>query len=170
VNIFLTGQPHSGKTTLLAKLLASKTDKYGFVTEEIPDPTEAGKRLGFDVIDHTGRRANLAHVDSDSPLRVSKYGVNLEAFEAFLDPLFQIPPDKLLYIDEIGQMELFSDKFKTLVSRYLESERNFMGTISMVFDDPFIEKIRDNPNMKVIEVTPANRGNLLLELGAQYTQ
>jgi nucleoside-triphosphatase len=157
VNIFLTGQPHSGKTTLLAKLLASKTDKYGFVTEEIPDPTEAGKRLGFDVIDHTG-------------LRVSKYGVNLEAFEAFLDPLFQIPPDKLLYIDEIGQMELFSDKFKTLVSRYLESERNFMGTISMVFDDPFIEKIRDNPNMKVIEVTPANRGNLLLELGAQYTQ
>lgn len=76
----------------------------------------------------------------------------------------QFKKDELLYIDEIGQMEMFSDNFKKLVTSYLDSDNIFVGIISKVFQDPFIDKIKKRDDIKLFEITPENRKAKYLEI------
>lgn len=162
MKIFLTGTPHCGKSTLISKIVDKTRDKIGFITHEIPD--NAGGRFGFELSDMSDNKAILAHVESKSPIRVSKYGVNIREFDSFIKPLFDIAPRKLLYIDEIGQMELYSDDFIKLVRLYLDSDNNFIGTLSSIFDHELIEEIKSNPNHVIYEITVNNRDQLISEL------
>lgn len=58
------------------------------------------------------------------PNRVGKYGVDIEAFEHFLDGLtLDDPMPRLVIIDEIGKMECLSAKFRDLVSSLLTAQR-----------------------------------------------
>lgn len=161
MKILLTGLPRSGKTTLLQRLIEPIKDKVGFLTAEIK---KNGERTGFKAISDSGKEATLADVQSSSPLRVSKYGVELEEFEKFLSGLRDFKPGELLYIDEIAQMELFSDRFKELVTRYLKADNHFVGTISKAHLDAFIEGVKKMEGVEIIEVTPENRDKLLEEL------
>ncbi len=54
MKLLVTGEPHTGKSTLLKKLISNIPNKVGFVTIEIPDPDNPGMRLGFKLIDHNG--------------------------------------------------------------------------------------------------------------------
>lgn len=161
MNILLTGEPRSGKTTLISKLLDSMASKQGFITEEVK---EAGERVGFRLVAADGSSGTLAHVKYDSPYQVSRYFVDVSGFEKFIDPLFTISPSQLLYIDEIGQMELFSDRFKELTEAYLNASNNLIGTITSVYSDDFVERVRQRNDVKFIEVTPENRESLETEL------
>lgn len=164
MKLFLTGQPHSGKSTLINKLIKQVDNKQGFVTVEIPDLNNKGQRLGFELLDSMGRGATLAHVDTESEIRVSKYGVDIDSLEKFIEPLFKIDEVKLLYIDEVGQMELFSQKFKELVRHYLKSKNDFIGTISSVYEDELIDEIKKNPDVEILTITPENREHLYDDL------
>jgi nucleoside-triphosphatase len=161
MKIFLTGQPRSGKTTLLSKLLAEAKNKQGFVTEEIRD---GGERVGFKLVSADGREAVLAHVDHESPYKVSRYYVDVRTLDQFIEPLFSISEGQLLYIDEIGQMELFSDRFKELANLYLDSDNRVLGTITSVYSDDYTEAVKARDDVEVTEITPANRDQLLVEL------
>jgi nucleoside-triphosphatase len=47
---------------------------------------------------------------------VGKYGVDTPGFDVFLEKLDLFHPDvQLIVIDEIGKMELFSKRFRTLL-------------------------------------------------------
>ncbi len=161
MKILLTGQPHSGKTTLLAKVIEEVEHKQGFVTKEIKP---GAQRVGFELIATDGTRAILAHVDHKSEMQVSRYFVDVHGLEEFIEPLFHFEPDQLLYIDEIGQMELFSDRFKDLVRTYLDSSNNFVGTITSVYTDDFVEEIKSRKAVQIIEVTEENRDELVSKL------
>src|SRR3990170_3204199 len=77
--ILLTGRPGCGKTTLIRETVrALGVSASGFYTEEV---RAGGRRLGFDLITLDGRRACLASVHSRSRLRVSKYGVEMDALD-----------------------------------------------------------------------------------------
>jgi len=57
-------------------------------------------------------------------------------------------------------MELFSGKFKGVVLKVLESQKRILGTIHRA-DIPFLKKIKQRKDVKVIEVTRENRDELL---------
>lgn len=161
MKVLLTGQPRSGKTTLMAKLIGRVANKQGFVTEEI---REDGERVGFKLVSADGREAVLAHINIQSDYQVSRYFVDVKALDEFIEPLFDFEDDQLLYIDEIGQMELFSDKFKELVDKYLSASNKFLGTITSVYSDEFVDGVKNRNDIELIEVTPDNRDALVDEL------
>lgn len=123
---------------------------------------KADSRTGFEIITASGEKATLASIHSTSSLRVSKYGVDIPIFEAMLPPLFSFKRNYLLYLDEVGQMELYSDTFQELVQSYLAAANSFIGTLSAVYDHSLIREIKQRNDVRIIEVTTENR-NLLCE-------
>ncbi len=162
-NILITGQPGIGKTTLIKKFAEELADlrPVGFYTEEI---RRNGVRRGFELISLSGQRGILSHVDIKSPYRVSKYGVDIKSFEDFLDSIpFFDRETEIVITDEIGKMECFSEKFKTLVKKLLDSEKIFISTIALK-GGGFIAEVKERNNIKLLEMSLANRNSLLSEI------
>jgi nucleoside-triphosphatase len=155
--ILLTGVPGSGKSTLLQSLMESVGPKQGFLTKEV---RENGVRTGFEVITAGSERLTFASVGSESPVRVAKYGVEVGPFEAMIPTLFNIQPDQTLYIDEIGEMQVHSKQFQQLVTEYLDSPNLFIGTITSVYVDDFIKRVKKRRGVARFIVEPFNRNEV----------
>jgi nucleoside-triphosphatase len=159
----ITGKPGVGKTTLIQKMIARMhmVTMAGFFTAEIRSKTS---RFGFELQGLNGKRRTLAHVDIDSRHKVGKYGVDTVGFEEFLETLDLLNPDvALIVIDEIGKMELFSNRFRTLVCGALSSDKQVLASIPLK-GRGFIQDIKQRADIHVLEVTPANRDRLLKEI------
>ncbi len=118
-HVLITGSPGVGKTTVIRKVAASLAELHpvGFYTVEI---REEGVRQGFELVALDGRRSVLSHVDISGPNRVGKYGVDVGAFEAFLDAIDMLNPvHSLIMIDEIGKMEWLSVAFRRMINTLL---------------------------------------------------
>ncbi|HET6459404.1 MAG TPA: NTPase [Syntrophales bacterium] len=162
-NVLITGSPGIGKTALIKRI--SHNLHYlalaGFYTEEIRDK---GIRKGFSLVSLDGTRAMLSHVDIASRYRVGKYGVDVAAFNDFLDHIaFFNPAVGGIIIDEIGKMECISDKFNELLKRILDQERTVIATISGK-GEGIIEEIKKRPDVKLFLMTQDNRNSLLPEI------
>src|SRR3990167_10025965 len=118
-NIIITGLPRSGKSTLLAKLVLGFDKKVGFITKEIL--VNQG-RVGFEVENHLGQKFTLAHINFETDIQVAKYFVKIESLNEVIPSITKFDSEDLLYLDEIGQMQLHSNKFRDLVVAYLNSE------------------------------------------------
>lgn len=165
MKIILTGEPHVGKSTLLKDLVTDIENKQGFITNEmINDQT----RTGFELVAANGSRQVLASVDSDSKVRVSKYGVNIDNLNKFIEDLPDVKVDDLLYIDEVGQMQLYSDAFRNLVKHYLSLQNHFIGTLSSVYHDDFINELSTRDDIQIVHLTLDNRDTVRNELKAKY--
>jgi len=162
-NILITGPPGIGKTTLIEKIAKELIGLHpvGFYTDEI---RENGIRKGFELISLSGRKGLLSHVDIRSPYRVSKYGVDVKRFEDFLDliPFFERGTE-IVFIDEIGKMECFSEKFKQLLKKLLDSEKVFISTVALK-GGGFIAEAKKRNDIKLFEMSPANRNSILSEI------
>jgi nucleoside-triphosphatase len=160
-NVLLTGQPGCGKTTLVRRVIEQLGDLQtaGFYTQEI---RRQGKRLGFEAVGLSGGRAVLAHVVFRSTLRVGRYGVQLEKFEALIEAEFGKAADAvdLFVIDEIGKMECFSKRFVEAARKVLDGPVPLLGTVGYK-GRGFIEQVKRRGDVRVIEVTPANREELV---------
>jgi len=162
-NILITGQPGIGKTTLIKKLAEELKDLHpsGFYTTEI---REAGNRKGFELISLDGSKGILSHVDIESQYRVSKYGVDVERFETFLDSVSLLDLTKsIVIIDEIGKMECFSGKFRSLVRHILDSDKLLVATIALR-GSGMISEIKKRNDVKLFQVRIENRDPLVLEI------
>ncbi len=162
-NLLITGLPGVGKTTLIKKLSEELKHLHpvGFYTEEI---REEGVRKGFELVSLNGKRGLLSHKDSKSPYRVGSYKVDVERFENFLDsvPFFD-PLNHLIIIDEIGKMECFSDSFKNLLKKILNSGKLVITTIALK-GSGLIPEIKEREDVKLFELTYRNREALLSEI------
>ena len=163
-NFLLEGQPGSGKTTLILKMIR-RLDGHklgGFYTEEI---RESGERKGFRIRTLDGKEDVLAHVDLKYGTRVGKYGVNVFQFEEMVIPCLQqaVKESHLILIDEIGKMELFSERFRMAVMACLSSDVPVVATI-MVRSHPFADQIKMRPDVKRIEVTKEAQGLIIQEV------
>ena len=156
----ITGKPGVGKTTLIQKIIERMrlVNRAGFCTAEIRCK---GSRLGFELQGLNGKRRTLAHVDIKSQHRVGKYGVDTAGFEEFLETLDLLNPDvELIVIDEIGKMELFSNRFRSLVCDALNSDKQVLAGIPLKGNE-FIREIKQRLDIHLLEVTHDNRGRLL---------
>jgi nucleoside-triphosphatase len=156
-NIFLTGAPSSGKTTVIKKIVGRLTcTAKGFYTEE---DKEEGRRVGFLMKTLDGRRGYLAHQSIRSPFRIRRYGVSIENIEAVAVPSIAPAEGHVIILDEIGKMECFSEVFKEAAVHALDSPCIVVGTITFGGDD-FIRTVKSRGDIEVHEVTPENRDAL----------
>lgn len=153
--ILLTGRPGCGKTTLIRKVLSAlAVPAAGFYTEEV---RHQGRRQGFDLITLDGRRVTLASVHSRSPQRVSKYGVELAALEVGVAAIVKgIGAARLIVVDEVGKMELFSPRFRQAVLAALDRGKPLLGSV-MLAPHPFADELKRRPDVEVMELTEGNR-------------
>ncbi len=157
MKILLTGLPKSGKTTLLTHLLENIQLKRGVIAKEV---VEKEVRIGFNLLDEQGRTAPLARINQPSNYPVGRFFVDTDSLDEFATRLLDFSSNELLFIDEIGQMQLYSEKFKELVSLYLGSGNDYLGTISAVFEHPFINEVKSRSDVLLCTVTPENRQDL----------
>lgn len=159
--LLLTGKPGTGKTALIKEALArARIKSGGFYTEEI---RVGGIRQGFRIVTLNGQDAILAHVGIASPYQVSKYKVDVEHLNNIgVSAIFRAleEHDDLIVIDEIGKMELVSPQFREAVSRVIESGNKVLGTI-MLGSYPFVDQIKQRPDVRTLLLTRANRSEVL---------
>ena len=166
-NILLQGQPGSGKTTLIKNIIQrlGSLKLGGFYTEEIRD---TGQRTGFRIQTIDGSKGILAHVDFKHGQRMGKYRVDVRTFEDLVIPgLKNAAADAdLIVIDEIGKMELFSEKFRVAVRACLYADVPVIATV-MSNHHPFVDEIKMRADVKRVDVTREEQGFLVEEvLGA----
>ena len=159
--VLVEGRPGSGKTTVvagLAELLAQRgVEVRGFVTHEL---REGGRRVGFEVETVAGQRATLAHVGFSGPPRVGRYGVDLDAFEGIALPALEDPPrNGVVLIDELGKMELASQRFREAVSALFDADLALIAAVH-VFRDPFTDRLKRRPDVERVQVRRDNRDEL----------
>ncbi|MEE3344273.1 MAG: nucleoside-triphosphatase [Bacilli bacterium] len=164
--ILLTALPRTGKSTAIKKIvnMLGKDNCGGFYTEEI---REDGERVGFRICTLSGKTGILSHVNIESDYRISRYGVDLETFERLcVSELESATKDnnvKYIVIDEIGPMQLFSEKYKALLISLLNCDKPIIGTIFM---NPYewLDDFKKQKNVNLIEITFDNRDSLPLQL------
>src|SRR5262249_29674113 len=115
--ILITGNPGSGKSTLMARLIEDIGESHiaGLSTPEI---RRRNVRIGFKMIDlATGEEEILAATSCKGPT-VGKYHVDVESIDRIVAKIeTSLPSARFIFIDEIGKMELFSERFKEFVDR-----------------------------------------------------
>ena len=122
-NIFITGKPGCGKTTLIKEISKELKPKiFGFYTEEI---REKEKRVGFKIKTLDKKEGILAHIKFKSKYQVGKYKVNLKDLEEIGVSALEkaIKEKKIVLIDEIGKMPDRHSLFGLV--RYLPSDSPF---------------------------------------------
>lgn len=157
--ILLAGRPGVGKTTIIKEIAESLGDSAGgFCTAEI---REGGRRQGFKITTLDGEEGILSHVDAKEPPRVSKYGVNLRDLEGIgVAALIQaVANGRCVVVDEIGKMELFSQRFREVVLAAIEGDSTVVGTV-MKARNPWVDDLKALPQVTILEVTEANRDHM----------
>ena len=134
----------------------------GFYTEEIRNQRV---RQGFKLVTLDGQNAILAHVDIQSPYRVGKYGVDIDALDRVGVPALKQAAQQceLVVVDEIGKMELFSTSFRETVAKVIDSGQRLLGTI-MLSPNPWADVIKRRPQVELVTVTGSNYHQVLAGL------
>jgi nucleoside-triphosphatase len=164
--IGITGMPSVGKTNTLVKII-EKIEQSGYKIEGmITEPViEKKKRVGFYVMDwQTKDKEVFAHQDFDTKDKVGKYGVDINALENIGVPAIEKAIEdeeiNIIIIDEIGKMEMLSEKFCEIVIDALDSDKPIMVTLHKKSRSPLLQDVRRRDDIRILEVTPVNR-NLL---------
>lgn len=160
----ITGEPRVGKTTILVNILERLIHSRisGFYTQEI---RVDGERVGFEMITLDGKRETISHIDFDTPIRVSRYGVSVEKIEKIgIPPIHKgIKDGHIILIDEIGPMELLSEKLKTAIMEALDSQSIVIGTI-VQRSHPWVDNLKKDHRIKLIHLEPNNRESVAEQL------
>lgn len=162
-NLLITGLPGCGKTTLIKEILEElKIPARGFFTEEI---REGRERIGFKIKTLSKKEGILAKKGIESPYKVSKYGVILKDLEEIGVKEIEegLKENCLIVVDEIGKMEIFSQKFREIILRALDSKNKVLGTI-MLKPNSFCDKIKKRKDTKVFYLTRENFQNIKKEI------
>jgi nucleoside-triphosphatase len=163
-NILLEGEPGIGKTTLVRKVAGGMSNLSigGFYTAEI---REHGKRVGFRIQTFDGHSGILSHQNYHSGPRVGKYVVDIPAFEHIGVTALEkaLAEARIILIDEIGKMELFSQRFKDILIRCLDSPKPVLATV-LLRPHLFTDQLKQRSDVKLLEVTLENRDALAEKL------
>ncbi len=164
--IGITGMPGVGKTSTLRKIINSLEDHGYVVGGIITEPVlKKKKRVGFYVKNWTtDEKEVFAHVDFEHRDSVGDYGVDIEALEKISIPAIEkaITDENvnIIIIDEIGKMEMLSEKFCDIVIEALDSDKPIIVTLHKKSRTPLLQDVRRRDDIRILEVTPVNR-NLL---------
>eukprot|EP00293_Proteomonas_sulcata_P012326 CAMPEP_0184299560 /NCGR_PEP_ID=MMETSP1049-20130417/10148_1 /TAXON_ID=77928 /ORGANISM="Proteomonas sulcata, Strain CCMP704" /LENGTH=160 /DNA_ID=CAMNT_0026610033 /DNA_START=530 /DNA_END=1012 /DNA_ORIENTATION=+ len=144
----------------------SKLKMSGFITEECLDST--GTRIGFDVVTLDGKRGVLARKGGGKGPKTGQYTVDVSSFESLALHSLDLSQDvDIFIIDEIGRMELHSDKFKAGVDCILDAKRPIFGSIAAARYGrgvPYCEDIKARDDVLTLNLTKSNRNQIANEV------
>lgn len=127
----------------------------------------AGNRIGFEILDmQTGRKGWLAHVNQTAGPQIGKYRVNIDGLDnigvqAILRGLKDLD---VVFVDEIGPMELFSRRFREAVTKVVEDQKLAVCTVHWKLGGTLIENVTKREDAEVFTVTRENREHLADEV------
>ncbi len=129
LRLLLTGPPQCGKTTVVRRVAERFPGKAaGFYTREV---REGGSRVGFEIVTLEGEVAWLSHVDFPGPLRVGKYGVDLDGLHRVgLAAMEPVPGVDLVVVDEVGKLECLSPPFVAAMERLWSAPVALLVTVA----------------------------------------
>jgi nucleoside-triphosphatase len=162
--LLLTGNPGVGKTMVLMKAVSVLKEKGfcvgGMISREA---RENGVRVGFEILDlSNGRRGWLAHVNQKAGPQVGKYRVNMNDLNSVGAQAVAnaVANCAVVAIDEIGPMELFSEKFKEATRKALESRKPVLAVVHWKARDKLINEAKSREDSETFTVTQENRDKL----------
>lgn len=95
--------------------------------------------------------------------RVGKYSVQLQEFENVCLPSIEAHDENsLLVIDEIGSMELLSQRFQKTIERILVADKKLkvLATVPLKNSNPLIQQLKAYPRTQIFHITKSNRDQL----------
>ena len=161
MKIFLTGSPGSGKTTALLKIYETlKLYGYkvgGFITQEY---REKGRRLGFKILAlDTQEIGWLANVNIKNGPKIGRYGVNIKDLDeigvAALKRAMQ--SSDIVIIDEVGPMELVSDKFRDALEELLNTDKTAIISVHYKISSRLNKEFKIDDESILFMITEKNR-------------
>jgi len=162
--LLITGSPGVGKTTLLLKVVEGLRAKGysvgGMISCEV---RTSGARVGFEVADlSSSYRGWLASVNEERGPQVGKYRVNIDDLNEVGVSAILRACEKfdVVIVDEIGPMELFSEKFREAVKEVVEGEKLLVATIHWKMNGELIASIKKREDSETHVVTYENRERL----------
>ncbi len=169
--LLITGNPGIGKTTVLTKtveLLKTKSHSIGgMISREV---REKGTRVGFEILDlQTHKRGWLAHIGQKTGPQIGKYRVNLNDLETIVAKaiLEAVENAEIIAIDEIGPMELFSERFRQAVKKALESNKTVIAVVHARANDKLLQEAKSREDAEIFTVTTENRNELSEKIAAK---
>src|SRR3989338_741189 len=166
-HLLIVGRPGSGKTTLLKELTRSlrHCPIDGFLTEEC---REGEQRVGFWLSPLDGRQVLLAHRRLEHGVRVGPYLVNVSVLEDVAVPVIQrgLQHAFLLFLDELGKMELCSKPFERAVQEAFDHGPSIVATAA-VSPLPFLAALKRRRDVELIPLSASNRHEVREELLAR---
>ncbi len=133
VNVFFTGPPGSGKSTVVKKIIVTLSDKgYRIGGIVSPEVRERGSRKGFLIKDLlTGDQDYMALAGLKTGVRVGKYGVLKENIERIGVKAIKeaVEGADVIVIDEVGKMELTVESFCEAIIEAIDSRKPVIGTV-----------------------------------------
>lgn len=160
----LTGKPGIGKSSAIKKIVnaVGSASCGGFYTEEI---RVQGIRMGFRLVTLDGREGIMAYKGLAGPISVGSYGLDLACLDNLgVTAIYEaLANQKLVIIDEIGPMEIYSERFKKAVLDALNRSTPLLGTIALR-SHRWLDAVKQHKRVTIYELTLANRDNVVAEV------
>ncbi len=156
----VTGEPGCGKTTLIRQVVTGMHLRAaGFYTEDLQS---GGIREGFRIVTLDGEMALLAATGHPGPVRVSKYGVDVDEMDRVGVTAVRQALERghVAVVDEIGKMQLFSKAFRQTIFDAIRTGHPVLGTI-MLGRNPYADRLKQHRNVEVLSLTADNRQQVL---------
>jgi len=165
----VTGPPSVGKSTLVSKVIV-RLKSAGVIVGGCTTYARRSKgaRVGFEVLDlSSGRKGELASVDSKLGPRVGRYRVNLTDLAGIGAAGLNTAAasSELIVIDEVGPMELVSPEFRRAVKRCIDSGKPVFAVVHERLDDDLLNEMRTKAKL-IVTLSVENRDTSAEELGA----
>jgi nucleoside-triphosphatase len=156
-NIFLTGNPGSGKSTIIKKLIEQMDCSIGgFIENKI---FEYNKTV-FEIASLSdGLRGVIGETSGLKNTRINPSIFETLGIKILSDSL---KDSDVIIIDELGFFESSCKKFIMSVNKALDSKKPVIGVLKK-YDSDFLNSIKNRNDTYIIEVTEENRDDALYE-------
>ena len=161
--LLITGSPAVGKTTVLLKtadmLKAKDFTGGGMPSREV---CSSRIRVGFEVMDlYLGKTGWHAHTNHKHGPQVGKYHVNFADLDGVATEAVRRANKKcdIAAVDEVGPMELFSEKFRHAVKNAVDGPKS-VATIHWRTAAQLVKKTKTRQDAEIVLVAWENRDSL----------
>ena len=115
----------------------------------------------------TKRKIKLARIGNyKTTYKLGKYHVFVKLFENFISEIEFFRDEKLnlIVLDEIGKMELFSDKFQNLLKQLFQSKDSIIATIGQKLIHPVKNYILNLPEVILFNLNRQNQNEIFQKI------
>lgn len=162
--ILLTAPPHTGKSTILHKVIEQfSRPKYGVTVRGIIDDPLTDHRSAFAAVRIDGQERIIAQREFiEGAPKIGNWYVDLTAIDNFVVPAITealTHSEGLIILEEIAKIEMASKKFAELCKKLLHCDNLVLGAIAQD-NETWALPYKTSHNIILFPVTLENRANL----------